>query len=194
MDRTLFQSGRMGIALNILMAAYLFQKNRNEEEKQALFLSALDFTAKFFPDKPRGQILKNNESARHLIFAMILSQSSESTEPFVEENWISFEDQSDFLDKISLFDSFDYELQQAQAYLYHKYSIFAPYRKHDGTPAITDTYVAHLAKQEQDGTIDSSGKEVLNLLQQGRKPASSSGCLLVLLLFIVCLSLVVCVS
>lgn len=190
MGGTFFQSGKMGVAKNILMAAYLFHNKFDEGQKEALFMSALDFTTNFFPDKPRGEVLKKNESTRYLIFAMILSRASESTAPFIGENWIDFDNQVVGLDEINLFANFEYELQQAQSYLYHKYSIFVPYRKHDGTPAITDTYVTHLAKQEQDGTIDKSGQEVLHLLNKGKRPPSSTGCLPVFLLFIFCFHLV----
>lgn len=193
MSGTFFKSGKMGIALNILMAAYLFHNRFDEGQKEALFMSALNFTTNFFPDKPRGEVLKKYESTRYLIFAMLLSSANESTAPFIEENWINFENLENGLDKIDLFANFEYELQQAQAYLYHKYSIFVPYRKNDGTPAITDTYVAHLAKQEQDGTIDNSGKEVLRLLNKGKRPQPSTGCLPVFLFFILSFHLVIAV-
>lgn len=181
----------MGVALNILMAAYFFHNKFDEGQREALFMSALDFTTNAFPDKSRGEILKNNESTRYLIFAMILSATKESNNPFSDENWINVENQATVLDEIDLFANFDFELQQAQAYLYQKYSIFVPFKKHDGTPAITDTYVAHLAKQEQDGTINNSGREVLHLLNQGKRPSSSTGCFSVFLLFIVCAPVII---
>ena len=134
MNNNFFQSGKMSIALNILMAAYFFHNKFDQEQKEALFMSALDFTNNFFPDKSKGEVLKNNDSTRYLIFAMILSSAKESTNPFSNENWINFENQASVLDEIDLFANFDYELQQAQAYLYQKYSIFVPFKKHDGSP------------------------------------------------------------
>jgi hypothetical protein len=181
----------MGVALNILMAAYFFHNKFDQGQKEALFISALDFTNNSFPDKPKGEVLKNNESTRYLIFAMILSTANESTNPFIDENWINFENQADVLGEIDLFANFNDELQQAQAYLYQKYSIFVPYKKHDGTAAITDTYIAHLAKQEQDGTIDNSGKEVLRLMKKGNRPSSSTGCLSVFSLIILCVPVLI---
>lgn len=191
MDNNIFQSGKMGVALNILMAAYFFHNKLDKDGKEALFMSALDFTTNLFPDKPEGEVLKKYESTRYLIFALVLNGAGESTDPFIEESWINVEDQADVMDEINLFANFDYELQQAQAYLYHQYSIFVPYKKSDGTPAITDTYIAHLAKQEKEGTIDKYGQQVLNSLKNGQRPPSSTGCLSVFLLFILCFALVI---
>ena len=191
MNENLFKSGKMGVAVNILMAAHFFHVTLDAGSKEALFMSALDFTTNAFPDMPRGEILKNNESTRYLVFSMILASANESTSPFIDENWIDIEDQDMALDGIDLLANFDYELQQAQSYIYQKYSVFVSYRKHDGTPAITDTYIAHLQKQAQNGTIDESGKEVLKALNRSNNPQPSSGCLSVFLLFIVCIPVII---
>ena len=40
---------------------YLFHNKFDQGQKETLFISALEFTNKIFPDKSRGEIFKKNE-------------------------------------------------------------------------------------------------------------------------------------